>query len=163
MRCASPIRIAPVERRLDAEGLVEAGAALDATGAAAEAALRAQGHGATDLRRVNLLQVRYDGTDTALPVPMASLDDVCAASEASYRKRFAFLMPQRARVIESVSVEVIAPGAPHARRAGPAHRAARSARRSGGAHPLRGRMATRPALPPRGPAARCRWRPATAS
>jgi 5-oxoprolinase (ATP-hydrolysing) len=109
----SVIQARAVERRLDAEGLAEAGAVLDTIGAAAEAALRAQGHGATALRRVNLLQVRYDGTDTALPVPMAGLEDVRAAFEAAYRKRFAFLMPQRALVIESVSVEVIAPGAPH--------------------------------------------------
>ena len=92
----SVIQARAVERRLDAEGLAEAGAVLDAIGAAAETALRAQGHGATALRRVNLLQVRYDGTDTALPVPMAGLDEVRAAFEAAYRQRFAFLMPDRA-------------------------------------------------------------------
>ena len=33
-----------------------------------------------------------------------------AAFEAAYRQRFAFLMPDRAQILESVSVEAIAPG-----------------------------------------------------
>jgi 5-oxoprolinase (ATP-hydrolysing) len=70
------------------------------------------------LRTVFRLHVRYQGTDTALgvelPMQGAPGDAVAAVREAfesAYRRRFAFLMPKQSLVIESVSVECIAPGA----------------------------------------------------
>jgi 5-oxoprolinase (ATP-hydrolysing) len=58
-------------------------------------------------RRVHL---KYDGTDTALPVKLGSRAEMVAEFEAAYRKQFSFLMPGRALVAEAVSVEAIAPG-----------------------------------------------------
>src|SRR5713226_894234 len=58
------------------------------------------------------VQVRYDGTDSALSVGFARVDDMVAQFEAAYRKRYSFLMPDRSLVAESVSVEAI--GAPEA-------------------------------------------------
>ena len=61
----------------------------------------------TIIKRVHL---KYEGTDTALPVALGAVDAMTAQFEAAYRKQFSFLMPGRALVAESVSVEAIAPG-----------------------------------------------------
>ncbi|MFD2367960.1 hydantoinase B/oxoprolinase family protein [Pseudoduganella sp. GCM10020061] len=56
------------------------------------------------VRRVHL---RYEGTDSALIVPFGDPASMQAAFEAAYRKRFSFLMPGKALVVEAVSVEAI--------------------------------------------------------
>jgi 5-oxoprolinase (ATP-hydrolysing) len=113
-----------LERRLDAQGLA---AARDAAGTLAEQAkaeLREQGVPDAAIGAVHRVQLRYEGTDTALAcaLPMAaSADEAIAAMreefEAGYRRRFAFLMAERALVIEAVTVEAVGAGE---RRAPPA-------------------------------------------
>jgi 5-oxoprolinase (ATP-hydrolysing) len=56
------------------------------------------------------VHVRYQGSDSALRVPMGELADIVAAFEAAYRQRFAFLMTGKPLVVEAVSVEVLLPG-----------------------------------------------------
>ena len=77
------------------------------------------------VRVVQRVHLRYDGTDSALIVGFGSVADMVAQFEAAYRKRYSFLMPQRALLAEAVSVEAIgmsdAPTeAPPAARAGAA-------------------------------------------
>jgi 5-oxoprolinase (ATP-hydrolysing) len=50
--------------------------------------------------------LRYDGTDTAVIVPVGSLEQMTGAFEASYVRRFSFLMPDKTIIVEAVSVEV---------------------------------------------------------
>src|SRR5579872_2982636 len=50
--------------------------------------------------------LRYDGTDTAVIVPLGTLEQMTAAFEAEYARRFSFLMPGKTIVVEAVSVEV---------------------------------------------------------
>ena len=50
--------------------------------------------------------LRYDGTDTAVIVPVGSLAEMTAAFEAEYARRFSFLMPDKTIIAEAVSVEV---------------------------------------------------------
>ena len=57
----------------------------------------------TATRRAHL---RYDGTDTAVIVPVGSLAEMTAAFEAEYARRFSFLMPDKTIIVEAVSVEV---------------------------------------------------------
>jgi len=57
----------------------------------------------TAARRAHL---RYQGTDTAVIVPVASLAEMTAAFEAEYSRRFSFLMPDKPVIVEAVSVEV---------------------------------------------------------
>src|SRR6266852_3248835 len=57
----------------------------------------------TAARRAHL---RYQGTDTAVIVPVASLAQMTAAFEAEYSRRFSFLMPDKPVIVEAVSVEV---------------------------------------------------------
>ncbi|WP_437972072.1 hydantoinase B/oxoprolinase family protein [Sorangium sp. So ce260] len=104
------MREAAVERRLDEAGLAAAHEALARIGGDAEAELVGQGFAPERVRRRERVHVRYDGTDTALVVPYGSAEAIRADFEAAYRKRFAFLMPDKALVLESVSVEAIGPG-----------------------------------------------------
>ncbi len=105
------MREASVELPLDAAGLAAAEAQLATLGAAAADEVASQGvaRAAITLRRN--VHVRYQGTDTALVVPMeGGLDGIRAAFEVGYRQRFAFLMPSRGLVIEAVSVEAVGAG-----------------------------------------------------
>ena len=112
-----------VELELDALGVQDARLRAQRLQAEARAELEAQGAslaapGAAALRAVAHAHIRYQGTDTALscelPMHGTPLDAEAAIRkgfEQGYRRRFAFLMPAHALVIESVSVEVTAPGA----------------------------------------------------
>ncbi|MCQ0989409.1 hydantoinase B/oxoprolinase family protein [Jiella marina] len=53
-----------------------------------------------------LLQLRYDGTDTTLPVPYdGSIENARAGFEAAHKAQFGFVYPGRAITVETVSVE----------------------------------------------------------
>ncbi|MBW8716799.1 MAG: hydantoinase B/oxoprolinase family protein [Variovorax paradoxus] len=106
-----------LERRLDAQGLAAARDAAAALAAQAKGELREQGVADAAIAALHRVQLRYEGTDTALActLPMAgSADDAIAAMrgefEAGYRRRFAFLMAERALVIEAVTVEAVGTG-----------------------------------------------------
>ena len=112
------MRNAAVEQMLDESGLQAARRQAMQLQSEAEEELRAQGLGADLVRTVARLYLRYQGTDTALGVdlplqgePAAALAGIRKAFEHGYRRRFAFLMPDQSLVIESVSVECVAPGA----------------------------------------------------
>jgi len=63
------------------------------------------------IRMRTLLHLKYDGTDTALPVEEAETTAMQAAFETAYRRQFGFLMSARALMVESVSVEATASSA----------------------------------------------------
>jgi 5-oxoprolinase (ATP-hydrolysing) len=71
---------------------------------------------AASTRRAHL---RYDGTDTALPVPLGTVAEMTAGFSRAYRQQFSFLMPGKAIVAEAVSVEVAIPSAEGAQAAPP--------------------------------------------
>ncbi|NDY90420.1 hydantoinase B/oxoprolinase family protein [Ideonella livida] len=111
------LREASLEAPLDRAGLASAQALATQLANQAREELLAQGVPATALRTVARVQVRYEGTDTALPCPLAldgdagaALDAITTAFEAGYRQRFAFLMPGRGLTLEAVNVECLAPG-----------------------------------------------------
>ena len=108
------LREASLELPLDAVGLDAARARLAELGRAASAELLEQGLAEHALQRRETLHLRYQGTDTALALPLAPLAQLRAAFEAAYRQRFAFAMPDRTLVIEAVAVEAISPGEPAA-------------------------------------------------
>jgi 5-oxoprolinase (ATP-hydrolysing) len=92
-----------------ADGLL---ADLDQAADRLEADARAElADGGTDpagARCVRRAHLRYEGTDTALPVPLGTAAGMTAAFEHAYRQQFSFLMPGKAILVEAVSVEVIA-------------------------------------------------------
>ena len=107
------MREAAIEQPLGDTGLAAARERLAALGGAASAELTAQGVPAASVLRRERLHLRYQGTDTALVVDAGDAVAARAAFEAAYRQRFAFLMPDRALVIEAVSVEAVGPGERH--------------------------------------------------
>jgi 5-oxoprolinase (ATP-hydrolysing) len=79
-------------------------------GSEAEADLTSQGVRATAVTLRCCAHLKYEGTDTALIVEAGSETEMRRAFELAYRRRFAFLMPGRALVVETLSVEAIAKG-----------------------------------------------------
>ncbi|MCW6511037.1 hydantoinase B/oxoprolinase family protein [Lichenifustis flavocetrariae] len=71
----------------------------------AQAELAGQGLAAADVVTVSRAHVRYDGTDTALPVPFGAPDAMQAAFEAEHRARFGFIDTAKPLVVEAVEVE----------------------------------------------------------
>ncbi|GAB4554986.1 MAG: hydantoinase B/oxoprolinase family protein [Rhizobacter sp.] len=114
-------QIAMRERSVE-QPLTESGvqAALRSAAELAEQAcgeLLQQGLSAGQIRTVAQLQLRYQGTDTALGcalntahTPAQIITSVRAEFERAYQQRFAFLMPDRSLVIEAVSIEAIGQG-----------------------------------------------------
>ncbi len=95
-----------VEAKLDDSCVLEDVAEELAVQARAE--LVRQGALPGQVRTVRRVHLKYDGTDTALAVELAPRERMVADFEAAYRKQFSFLMPGRALVAETVSVEAIA-------------------------------------------------------
>jgi 5-oxoprolinase (ATP-hydrolysing) len=106
------LREGALEAPLDGGGRQAAQRRLDELASAARDELARQGCNAARIRTLRRAHLRYQGTDTALVVPWGTVEAMRTAFEAGYRQRFAFLMPQRPLVIESVSVEAMAPGEP---------------------------------------------------
>ena len=113
------LREASVERALDAEGLRQAWVVATALQAQARGELLAQGLSAAALSTTTQVLLRYEGTDTALPLAFTAPADAAQAIaalqqafEAAYRQRFAFLMAGRAMVIGAVAVTCAAAGEP---------------------------------------------------
>jgi 5-oxoprolinase (ATP-hydrolysing) len=82
-------------------------ARLEAT---ARQALASQGLPSAQVRVLRRVQLRYEGTDSALGVVFGAVAEMASRFEAEYRKRYSFLMPDRGLIAESVSVEAV--GAP---------------------------------------------------
>jgi 5-oxoprolinase (ATP-hydrolysing) len=104
------MREASIEQPLDEAGLTEAKARLAELGAAARDEVAGQGVPLPAITLRPRLHLRYQGTDTALVVPLADAVGLREAFESAYRQRFAFLMPGRGLVIEAVSVEAVGAG-----------------------------------------------------
>ncbi len=100
------IREAAVEAELTAGLPADLGPELARLEAEAREALTADGIPAAAATVTRRAQLRYAGTDTALPVPWGDAAAMMAAFEAAYRQRFSFLMPDKPVVIESVSAEL---------------------------------------------------------
>src|SRR5438309_11498657 len=94
----------------DAAAIPAVTARLAALAGDAEGELRRQGVSSGQVRLHRRVHVRYEGTDSALVVPFGSAAEIQAAFEAAYRQRFAFLMHERALIIEAASVEAVGAG-----------------------------------------------------
>jgi 5-oxoprolinase (ATP-hydrolysing) len=101
------MRECSIELHFDAAGIAEARQALAALEAAARQELLTHGEQAASVQVRRRLHLRYEGTDTALPVEAGDEAAMRERFEAAYRQRFAFLMPERPLVIESAVVEAL--------------------------------------------------------
>jgi 5-oxoprolinase (ATP-hydrolysing) len=102
------LREATVEVVLDVAGEGALTARADALEAQARSALLAQGAPIGELEVHRRASLKYQGTDTALSVPLGPADPMRAAFEAAHLQRFGFVAPERAAVVEAIAVEVVA-------------------------------------------------------
>ncbi|MBX3666745.1 MAG: hydantoinase B/oxoprolinase family protein, partial [Burkholderiales bacterium] len=119
-----------LEAVLDDATVLQGDAAIAALGTALHQEVRDQGVATGAITLHPRAHLKYAGTDTTLTVGWDGAAAMRAAFTAQYLERYSFLMPDRALVIEAVSVEAIgrheAPAAPDTRR--PAVTAAPAAR-----------------------------------
>ncbi len=96
-----------LELPLTQAALDVAGQEADRLADAARDALLAQGLTAGQIGIVRQAHLRYDGSDSTIMVHLTSLAAMRGAFDDAYRRRYAFLMPGKSLVIESISVEAI--------------------------------------------------------
>jgi 5-oxoprolinase (ATP-hydrolysing) len=104
------IREAAVEAPLAAEAMEDLSRRLDALEQAGRTELARQGADPAALRAARRLHLRYQGTDTFLPVAFGAFDTVLAAFTEAHRRRFGFATPERTVIVEACVVEVTQPG-----------------------------------------------------
>ena len=134
------LREQALEVRLAESALAQISATLDGLAAAASRELQSEGIAASRIQTIRRVHLKYEGTDSALPILFGPLDDTIAAFEAAYRGRYGFLMQGKALMVESVAVEAV--GAADASEPGRGANASREQGASpvvGGGPPLRSR------------------------
>jgi len=102
------LREQAVERELSNQTLARMEEIYAALSAAASAELRDQG--VEDIRLIRRAHLRYRGTDSALVVPHGSQAAMTEAFEAAHRQRYGFITPERALIVEAVSLEAVGGG-----------------------------------------------------
>ena len=97
-------REATVERRLDAGSL---DLEIDALADAARAAVVDQGLDLASVQVLRRAHLKYEGSDTPLEVAFSGPAEMRAAFEAAHRRRFGFVSPAKAVVVEALSAEAV--------------------------------------------------------
>ncbi|HJW52056.1 MAG TPA: hydantoinase B/oxoprolinase family protein [Burkholderiaceae bacterium] len=113
------MRETTIEAALDEDAMLGLTQTLDALAAQATAALTEQGCGRDGIRLVRRAHLKYEGTDTGLPVAFDSVEAMRRQFDEAYRQRFSFLMPDRRLIVDTVSVEAISAGESRAETAVP--------------------------------------------
>jgi 5-oxoprolinase (ATP-hydrolysing) len=103
----SAMREEAVEQKLDNNAEDELAARLAALGASATESLQAQGVAGERIALLRRVHLRYEGTDSALVVSFDTAAAMQAQFETAYKRRFSFLMPARALIVEAISVEAL--------------------------------------------------------
>ncbi len=62
---------------------------------------------ARNIRLLRKVHVRYEGTDSAVEVASGDREKIRRQFEASHKQRYGFIMPEKAVMVESISVEAI--------------------------------------------------------
>ncbi len=101
------LREATVERRLEPGSAAELEARADALAEAAAAEVLAQGVEQVFVSTLRHAHLKYEGTDTALPIPFGDTAAMRAAFEAAHRQRFGFVAPDKPVVVEALSAEAV--------------------------------------------------------
>ncbi|MDY7016173.1 MAG: hydantoinase B/oxoprolinase family protein, partial [Cyanobacteriota bacterium] len=107
------LREKAVEARLTDESIAELDTGL--TELVAEGKAELEGQEAGNLEGLTVLQkvrLKYEGTDSSLSVDFDDLSRMRQQFEGLYRQRYGFAMPEKALVVEAISVELICPTHP---------------------------------------------------
>jgi 5-oxoprolinase (ATP-hydrolysing) len=81
--------------------------AKDALRNEARSALVAQGVQPNQIEAAASVEIRYEGVDATLSIPMSGISDMRVAFETEHRKRFGFISEGKSLVVETVSVEAM--------------------------------------------------------
>lgn len=103
----SAMREEAVELRLTEAPAELLEARLAALGNAVVGELQSQGVASERIRLIRRVHLRYEGTDSAIVVLFDDAPLMKTQFETAYKKRFSFLMPAKALVVEAISVEAI--------------------------------------------------------
>ncbi|WP_343582844.1 hydantoinase B/oxoprolinase family protein [Herbaspirillum sp.] len=103
----SAMREQAMELRLSDESTRQLDAELDNLSGQATADLLSQGVAPGQIDVIKRVHLRYDGTDSVIVVAFGDVAGMVAQFEAAYKKRYSFLMPEKAMIIEAISVEAI--------------------------------------------------------
>jgi 5-oxoprolinase (ATP-hydrolysing) len=101
------LRERAVERRLEESLLPSIAADLDALAAEGLSELRRQDVPADKVEIQRRLHLKYEGTDSTLPVADAPLATMQAEFAEAHRQRYGFTLPGKAIVVEQVAIEAI--------------------------------------------------------
>jgi 5-oxoprolinase (ATP-hydrolysing) len=101
------LREQALEMRLTEAALAQISATLDQLTAAASRELQDQGIDGQRVVIIRRVHLKYEGTDSALPIVFGPLAETLTAFEDAYRGRYGFLMQGKALLVESASVEAI--------------------------------------------------------
>jgi 5-oxoprolinase (ATP-hydrolysing) len=93
-----------VETRLDADAMPKIMEVAEALDSAARTELLDEGVPTERITATRRAHLRYDGTDTTVPVDLADPDAMTVAFEAGHRARYSFLM-DRPLIVEALSAE----------------------------------------------------------
>ncbi|MEE8279971.1 MAG: hydantoinase B/oxoprolinase family protein [Alphaproteobacteria bacterium] len=96
-----------VEEKLSERLIAELAALLDELAADARAELGREQVAPSRVTVRRKVHVRYEGTDTALIVDFADLEGIIEGFESAHDRRYGFVMPEKDRLVEAVSVEAI--------------------------------------------------------
>jgi 5-oxoprolinase (ATP-hydrolysing) len=101
-----------VERPLAGDLMPRLDRVAQSLAATATADLRAQGAPAGRIRVIHHAHLRYQGTDTGLPVRLAGPDRMTEEFQAAYRRTYSFLL-DRPLIVEALAVEATVDRADH--------------------------------------------------
>ncbi len=101
------LRHRTVEAPLEAGLLDRLKVDLDALAAEATAEVEAQGIAPGQITLLRQVHVKYAGTDAALVAEHGDLATIQASFEEQHRQRYGFIVPNKALIVDSVSVEAI--------------------------------------------------------
>ena len=101
------LRDRAVEARLDDAAAEALRRVLDTLAGEARAELAGQGIGEERIRVFRRAHVRYEGTDTPDLVEAGEAREMQARFEEVHRRRYGFVMPEKALVVEAASVEAV--------------------------------------------------------
>ena len=73
--------------------------------------LNKQGIDDSEITSYSRAHIRYDGTDTAISVPLADIDEMIESFEQTHRKQFGFAFENKTLIVEALEVEAVGAGA----------------------------------------------------
>jgi 5-oxoprolinase (ATP-hydrolysing) len=96
-----------VEATLDDDVIPHLANQLDSLATEAMADIESQGVSGDKVTLIKTVHLRYEGTDSALVIDFADRAGMVAGFEAAHRQRYGFIVPDKAHIVENVSVEAV--------------------------------------------------------